>query len=145
MTSSCGKIGPAQWASPVHPELGPGWAIKLLARKNQAKFGPVQYGPTRPDLPEFFLPSKDYLAQPAWFLGRARAWAAKILAQKNWVNFDPARFWPNPLLAWPNPARPIASSNDKGHFVNYYNLLTRAGFVKFIPIDKSRIFQVYTH
>ena len=26
-----GKIGPARWASQVHPELGPGWAIKLLA------------------------------------------------------------------------------------------------------------------
>ena len=28
-----GKIGPTRWASPVRPELGPGWAIKLLARK----------------------------------------------------------------------------------------------------------------
>ena len=33
MTSSGGKIGPTRWASPVHPELGPGWAIKLFARK----------------------------------------------------------------------------------------------------------------
>ena len=24
-----GKIGPTRWASPIHPELGPGWAIKL--------------------------------------------------------------------------------------------------------------------
>ena len=24
-----GKIGPTRWASPIRPELGPGWAIKL--------------------------------------------------------------------------------------------------------------------
>ena len=34
-----GKIGPTRWASPARPKLGPSWAIKLLARKNRAKFG----------------------------------------------------------------------------------------------------------
>ena len=43
-----GKIGPARWASPVRPKLGPGWAIKLLARKKPAKFGPAR--------PNFFFP-----------------------------------------------------------------------------------------
>ena len=32
-----GKIGPTWWASPVHPELGPGWAIKLLAQKKSGQ------------------------------------------------------------------------------------------------------------
>ena len=42
-----GKIGPARWASPVHPELGLGWAIKLLARKGPIWPGPVWPDPTR--------------------------------------------------------------------------------------------------
>ena len=45
-----GKIGPARWASPVRPKLGPGWAIKLLARKKPGQIWP---GPARPN---FFLP-----------------------------------------------------------------------------------------
>ena len=49
-----GKIGPTRWASLVHPELGPGWAIKLLARKkiepnlaqpNMARPGMARPGP----------------------------------------------------------------------------------------------------
>ena len=39
------KIGPAQWASPVRPKLGPGWAIKLLAQKKPGQIWP---GPARP-------------------------------------------------------------------------------------------------
>ena len=45
-----GKICPTRWASPVHPELGPGWAIKLLARKNPGQIwpSPIWPGPARP-------------------------------------------------------------------------------------------------
>ena len=32
-----GKIGLTRWASPVHPELGLGWAIKLLAQKKSGQ------------------------------------------------------------------------------------------------------------
>ena len=35
-----GKIGPTRWASPVRPKLGPGWAIKLLARKKSGQIWP---------------------------------------------------------------------------------------------------------
>ena len=97
-----GKIGPARWASPVHPELGPGWAgpLNYWPEKNLAKFGSAQYGPTRLGLPEFFLPSKGYLARPARFLGRVgllKFWPKKsgpILARPC---FGPAQ---------PSPARP---------------------------------------
>ena len=55
-----GKIGPAQWASPVHLELGPGWAIKLLAGKKSGQIWPssIWPGPVWPDLPEFFFTFK---------------------------------------------------------------------------------------
>ena len=107
-----GKIGPTRWASPVHPELGLGWAIKLLTRKNRAKFGPTQYGPiqycpARPGPPEFFLPSKGYLHRPARFLERAgllKLWHEKsdpILARPD---FGPAH-------CWHRSARLIASSS----------------------------------
>ena len=45
-----GKIGPIRWASPVGPELGPGWAIKLLARKKSGQIwsGPIRPGPIWP-------------------------------------------------------------------------------------------------
>ena len=45
-----GKIGPIRWASPARPKLGPGWAIKLLARK---KLGQIWPGPANPN---FFWP-----------------------------------------------------------------------------------------
>ena len=35
--SSGDKIGSTRWASPVHPELGPGRAIKLLALKKSGQ------------------------------------------------------------------------------------------------------------
>ena len=35
-----GKIGPARWAGPVRPKLGPGWAIKFLARKKPGQIWP---------------------------------------------------------------------------------------------------------
>ena len=41
-----GKIGPAWWASPVCPKLGPGWAIKFLARKKPGQIWPA---PARPN------------------------------------------------------------------------------------------------
>ena len=80
-----GKIGPAWWVSPVHPELGTGWAIKLLAR---------------PGPPEFFLPLKGYLARPVLFLGRAgllKFWQEKI---------RPILARPTVGQAQPGPARP---------------------------------------
>ena len=45
-----GKIGPAGWASPVRPKLGPGWAIKFLARNKPGQIwpGPVWPGSARP-------------------------------------------------------------------------------------------------
>ena len=104
-----GKIGLTRWASPVYPELGPGWAIKLLARKKQGQIWPgliwprpVWPDPTWP--PEFFLPSKGYLARPAWFLGRVgllKFWPVKyrpILAR---FNFGPAHYWPGPTRPGP--------------------------------------------
>ena len=88
-----GKIGPARWASSVCPKLGPGWAIKLLARKKPGQIwpGPVWPSPVWPSRPG-----------PVFRAG----WAVKILARKNRANFGPARFWPGPLLALPSPARP---------------------------------------
>ena len=103
-----GKIGPTRWASPVHPELGPGWAIKLLALKKSCQIwpDPIWLGPVWPDPshPNLFLPSKGYLAQPARFLRRVGL----------------LKFWPEksgPILARPGfgPAhccRPIASSRN---------------------------------
>ena len=111
-----GKIGPARWASPVHPELGSGWAIKLLARKKSDQIwpGPIWLGPvwpyptrfdpvwpytTRFGPPDFFfLPSKCYLARPARFLRRAgllKFWPEKtgpILARPD---FGPTHCWPD--------------------------------------------------
>ena len=92
-----GKIGPTRWASPVRPKLGPGRAIKLLARK---KSGQIWPGPARPDffsLKRLFGPTG-----PVFRVG----WAVKILARKNQANFGLARFWPGPLLARPSLARP---------------------------------------
>ena len=45
-----GKIGPTRWASSVRPKLGPGWAIKLLARKKSGQIwpGPVWPSPIWP-------------------------------------------------------------------------------------------------
>ena len=45
-----GKIGPTRWASPFHPELGPGWAIKLLALKKYGQIwpNPIWPGPVWP-------------------------------------------------------------------------------------------------
>ena len=89
-----GKIGPTRLASPVSPELGPGWAIKLLARKNRAKFGP---GPVRSARIFFAFKRLFGPTSPVFRAG----WAVKILARKNMANFGPARFWPSPLLARP--------------------------------------------
>ena len=101
-----GKIGPAPWASPVRPKLGPGWAIKLLARKKPGQIwpGPVWPSPVWPGPPEFFFAFKR-LFGPTGPVFRA-GWAVKILAKKNRANFGSARFWPGPLLARPSPARP---------------------------------------
>ena len=33
LPSRGGKIDPTRWASPIHPKIGLGWAIKLLTRK----------------------------------------------------------------------------------------------------------------
>ena len=101
-----GKIVPTRWASPVHPELGPGWAIKLLARKKPGQIWP---GLIWPGSPEFFLPLKGYLARPTRFLGRAGL--LKFWPEKSWPilarpGFGPAHYWPD-------PARPIASSSYK--------------------------------
>ena len=111
VTSPChltrgGKIGPARWASPVRPKLGPGWAIKFLARKKPGQIwpGPVWPSPVWPGPPEFFFALKR-LFGPIGPVFRA-GWAVKILARKNRANFSPARFWPGPLLARPSPARP---------------------------------------
>ena len=41
-----GKIGPARWASPVRPKLGPGWAIKFLARKKPGQIWPDPVWPS---------------------------------------------------------------------------------------------------
>ena len=67
----CGKIGPARWASPIHPELGPGWAIKLLARKKLGQVwpGPIWPGPVWPDsacLNFFCLQKAIWLDQPGF-------------------------------------------------------------------------------
>ena len=94
-----GKIGPARWASPVRPKLGPGWAIKLLARK---KLGQIWPCPARPARIFFALKILFGQTGPVFRAG----WAIKILARKNRANFGPPRFWPGPLLTWPSPTRP---------------------------------------
>ena len=94
-----GKIGPIRWASPVRPELGRGWTIKLLVRK---KSGQIWPGPTWPA--RFFFTFKR-LFGPTSPVFRA-GWVVKFLARKNRVNFDPAWFWPSSLLTLPNPTRP---------------------------------------
>ena len=112
-----GKIGPAHWASPVHPELGPGWAIKLLAQKKPGQIwsGPiwpclVWPDPARPAL--IFLPSKGYLARPALFLGRAgllKFWPKKFEPILAWLGFGPAHCWPGPARPTRLPALPLTS------------------------------------
>ena len=91
-----GKIDPTRWASPVRPKLGPGWAIKLLARKKSGQIwpgpvfpGPVWPDPARPGLPEFFFALKRQFGptDPCFRVGRV----VKILARKNRANFGPAR------------------------------------------------------
>ena len=101
-----GKIGPIRWVSPIRPKLGPGWTIKLLARKKRAKFGPVRYGPARsgPVRPARIVFVLKRLFGPTGPIFRA-GWAVKILARKNRANFDRARFWLGPLLARHSPAR----------------------------------------
>ena len=86
-----GKIGQTRWASPVRPKLGPGWAIKLLARK---KSGQIWPGPVWPGPPEFFFALK-ILFGPIGPIFRA-GWAVKMLTRKNRANFGPVRFWPAP-------------------------------------------------
>ena len=90
-----GKIGPARWASPVHPELGQGWAIKLLTQKKPGQIwsgnGMAQPGPARPNFFAFkrlFGPTS-----PIFRTG----WDTKILARNIRANFGPARFWPSPV------------------------------------------------
>ena len=104
-----GKICSTRCASPIHPELGPGWAIKLLARKKSGQIwpvpiwpGPVWFDPTQPAR-IFFAFKRQFGPTSSFF--RA-GWATKILARKNRANFGSTRFWPSPLLARPSPARP---------------------------------------
>ena len=113
-----GKIGPTRWASPVRPKLGPGRAIKLLARKKSGQIwpgpvwpGPARYGPARPSMARYgpTLPVRIFFALKRLFVPTVpvfrEGWAVKILARKNRANFGPARFWPGPLLARPSPPR----------------------------------------
>ena len=97
-----GKIGPTRWASPVHPELGPSWAIKLLARKKSGQIwpypiwpGPVWFDPARPVRIFFTFKRLFGPTSPVFMAG----WAIKILVRKNRANFGPTLFWPSPLLA----------------------------------------------
>ena len=91
-----GKIGFARWTSPIRPKLGPGWAIKFLARKKSGQIwpglvwpSPVWPGPAR--LNFFFALKRLFdLTGPIF---RAN-WAVKILARKNRANFGLARVWP---------------------------------------------------
>ena len=71
-----GKIGPVRWASPVHPELGPDLAIKLLARKktgsnlvrpNMARPGMARHHPIRPNF--FYLQNVIWPDQPDFWGG----------------------------------------------------------------------------
>ena len=108
-----GKIGPVRWASPIHPKLGPDWAIKLLARKKSGQIwpGPIWPCPVWPDLTRsvriFFVFKRLFGSiSPVFRAG----WATKILARKNQVNFGSARFWLSPLLTQPSPARPDPSN-----------------------------------
>ena len=116
-----GKIGPVRWASPAHPELGLGWAIKLFARKKPGQIwpGPIWPSPVWPDPSEYFLPSKGYLTRPARFLGRARLlkfWPEKIGPILSRPGFGPTHYWPS-------PARSIASSNCKWYGLDNDNNL----------------------
>ena len=70
-----GKICPTRWASPVRPELRPGLAIKLLARKNS---GPIWPDPIRP-VRIFFAFKR--LFGPISSVFRT-GWAVKILVRK---------------------------------------------------------------
>ena len=100
-----GKIGLTRWASPARPELGPGWAIKLLIRTKSGQIwpdpiwpDPVWPGPIWPDpvwpglarLAKIFFVFKR-LFGPTDPVFRA-GWAVKILARKNRANFGPALF-----------------------------------------------------
>ena len=106
-----GKIGPTQWAgptrwaSPTRPELGPGWAIKLLARKKPGQIWPDPVWPSQARPARiFFLPLKDYLARPSRFLGQAgllKFWPKKIGPILAWPDFGSAHYWPCP--AQPGP------------------------------------------
>ena len=62
------KIGLTRWASPVHPELGLGWAIKLLAQKKQGQIwsGPVMPDPARPARIFFGLQNVIWPDQPCF-------------------------------------------------------------------------------
>ena len=114
------KIGPTRWASPVHSELRPGWAIKLLARKKLGQIWPCPIWPSlvcpysaRP-VRIFFVFKR--LFGPASPVFRA-GWVAKILVRKIWANFgpkNPGQFWPCPVLAQPtvDPAQPDPANPD---------------------------------
>ena len=99
-----GKIGPARWASPVHLELGLGWAIKLLARKKPCQIWPdsVWLDPARPGL-IFFAFKRLFGPTSPVFRGAEllKFWPKKsgpILARPG---FGPAHCWPCP--AQPGP------------------------------------------
>ena len=74
-----GKIGPTWWASPVSPKLGPGWAIKILARKKLGQIWPglVWPSPVWPGPADFFFALKR-LFDPTGPVFRT-GWAVKIL------------------------------------------------------------------
>ena len=93
------KIGPTRWASPVHSELGSGWAVKLLARKKPGQIWPVPIWPGPARSARIFLPSKGYLARPARFLRRAgllKFWPEKIEPILDRPGFGPTHCWPDP-------------------------------------------------
>ena len=96
---SGGKIGPTWWASPVHPKLGSGWTIKLLAQKKSGQIwpGPIWPGPAR--LAHIIFAFKRLFGpgRPVFKAGRA----AKMLARKIRANFGQTRFWPGPARPTP--------------------------------------------
>ena len=105
-----GKISPARWASPIGPKLGPGWAIKFLARK---KSGQIWPGPARPARIFFTLKRLFGPTGPVFRAG----WAVKILARKNRAIFGLARFWPGPARPGPPDChlyRPIRKAALRG-------------------------------
>ena len=75
-----GKISPTRWASLGRSKLGPGWAIKLLARKKQGQIwpGPVWPSPVWPGPLEIFFTLKR-LFGPTGPVFRA-GWAVKMLS-----------------------------------------------------------------